>query len=59
MGGGLLLISFPGKVFEKIVPFLVLLSAVGLIMTSGKKVVRINQEKELKEKFWGLILVYF
>ena len=50
VAGGLLLISFPGKFFEKIVPFLVLLSAVGLIMTSGKNSNKNEARKRTKGK---------
>ena len=50
--GGLLLISFPEKVFEKIVPFLVLLSAVVLIMTSGKNSNKNGARKRTKGKIF-------
>lgn len=52
VAGGLLLISFPEKVFEKIVPFLVLLSAVVLIMTSGKNTNKNGARKRTKGKIF-------
>lgn len=35
--GALLLVMFPGKVFEKLVPFFVLFSSIGLMIANGKK----------------------
>ena len=59
VAGGLLLISFPGKFFEKIVPFLVLLSAIGLIMASGKKSSENQPRKRTKGKILGAYIGLF
>lgn len=53
--GGLLLIAFPGKVFEKIVPFLVLFSSIGLMLANGKKESEDRPKKRNKGK---IILAY-
>ncbi|WP_308557659.1 sulfite exporter TauE/SafE family protein [uncultured Lactobacillus sp.] len=53
--GGLLLIAFPGKVFEKVVPFLVLFSSIGLMLANGKKG---NENKPKKRSKFGIIMAY-
>lgn len=53
--GGLLLIDFPGKVFEKVVPFLVLLSSIGLMFSNSKKAKKNKHRRKTKE---GIIIAY-
>lgn len=53
--GGLLLIDFPGKVFEKVVPFLVLLSSIGLMFSNSKKGKKNKNRRKTKE---GIIIAY-
>lgn len=53
--GGLLLIDFPGKVFEKVVPFLVLLSSIGLMFSNSKKGKKNKHRRKTKE---GIIIAY-
>lgn len=53
--GGLLLIAFPGKIFEKIVPFLVLFSSIGLMAANGRKKNEARPEKRAKTK---IVLAY-
>lgn len=55
IAGGLLLIAFPGKVFEKIVPFLVLFSSIGLMLVNGKSVDKSKSKKKTKGK---VVLAY-
>lgn len=55
VAGGLLLIAFPGKIFEKIVPFLVLFSSVGLMLTNGRKA---SENKPKKKTRGKVILAY-
>lgn len=53
--GGLLLIDFPGKVFEKVVPFLVLLSSIGLMFSNSKKAKKNKHRRKTKK---GIIIAY-
>lgn len=53
--GGLLLIEFPGKVFEKVVPFLVLLSSIGLMFSNSKKAKKNKHRRKTKK---GIIIAY-
>lgn len=53
--GGLLLIAFPGKVFEKVVPFLVLFSSLGLMLSGGKKAKK-NKHRRRSRK--GIVAAY-
>lgn len=55
VAGGLLLIAFPGKVFEKIVPFLVLFSSVGLMLANGKK----GSENRPKQRTKGKVILAY
>lgn len=49
LGGSLLLLRFPGTVFEKLVPFFVLFSA-GMLLLSGSKKFLIYQKIVLKKE---------
>lgn len=53
--GGLLLIAFPGKIFEKIVPFLVLFSSIGLMAANGRKK---NEARPKKRAKFKIVLAY-
>lgn len=55
IAGGLLLIAFPGKVFEKVVPFLVLFSSIGLMVTNGRK----NSDNQPQKKAKGKIILAY
>lgn len=55
IAGGLLLIAFSGKVFEKVVPFLVLFSSIGLMLSNGKKG---DENKPKKRTKAGVITAY-
>lgn len=57
--GGSLLIRFPGKIFEKIVPFLVLISAGLLLLSGSKKFGSIRQSQDKKHKivaYLGMVI---
>lgn len=57
--GSLLLVIFPGKIFEKIVPFLVLLSGGMLIISGNPKLTTLAQNKTSKTKFFAYIGMIF
>lgn len=54
LGGSLLLLKFPGDIFEKLVPFFVLFSA-GMLLLSGSKSFLICQKIVLKKELLGHI----